>query len=98
MNGGEGIPVNSCTIARKFVVSVVRTVVGARREALVLFLVVTLGCKGPEDDGVERIWIWFWVDPSGTVGFLKWVGSDLRTSRLTKELEESELKLWGCKL
>lgn len=36
--GGAGIPVNSCTMARKFEVSVVKTVVGARREALNLFL------------------------------------------------------------
>lgn len=37
MNGGAGIPVNSWTMARKLVVSVVRTVVGARREARDLF-------------------------------------------------------------
>lgn len=37
-NGGAGIPVNSWTIALKFDVSVVRTVVGARLEALVRFL------------------------------------------------------------
>lgn len=36
--GWAGIPVNSCTMARKFDVSVVKTVVGARREALDLFL------------------------------------------------------------
>lgn len=36
--GGEGMPVNSCTMARKLVVSVVRTVVGARLEARGLFL------------------------------------------------------------
>lgn len=35
--GGAGIPVNSCTIARKFDVSVVRTVVGALLDALDLF-------------------------------------------------------------
>lgn len=37
VNGGAGIPVNSWTMARKLVVSVVNTVVGARREALGLF-------------------------------------------------------------
>lgn len=37
LNGGAGIPVNSWTMARKLEVSVVRTVVGARREALDLF-------------------------------------------------------------
>lgn len=31
--GGAGIPVNSCTMARKLEVSVARTVVGALREA-----------------------------------------------------------------
>lgn len=36
--GGGGIPVNSCTMARKLDVSVVRTVVGALREARVRFL------------------------------------------------------------
>lgn len=38
VKGGAGIPVNSWTIARKLVVSVVSTVVGARRDALGLFL------------------------------------------------------------
>lgn len=38
VKGGAGIPVNSCTMARKLVVSVVKTVVGARLEALDLFL------------------------------------------------------------
>lgn len=37
VNGGAGIPVNSWTMALKLVVSVVSTVVGARREALDLF-------------------------------------------------------------
>lgn len=37
VNGGAGIPVNSCTMALKFVVSVVNTVVGALLEALDLF-------------------------------------------------------------
>lgn len=41
--GGAGIPVNSCTMARKFDVSVVRTVVGARREALDRFLELRVG-------------------------------------------------------
>ena len=36
--GGAGIPVNSWTMARKLVASVVRTVVGARLEARVRFL------------------------------------------------------------
>lgn len=36
--GGAGMPVNSCTIARKLDVSVVSTVVGARLEARVRFL------------------------------------------------------------
>lgn len=36
-NGGAGIPVNSWTMARKLVVSVVSTVVGALRDALDLF-------------------------------------------------------------
>ena len=35
--GGAGMPVNSCTMALKFDVSVVRTVVGALLEALDLF-------------------------------------------------------------
>lgn len=35
--GGDGMPVNSCTMARKLDVSVVSTVVGARREALERF-------------------------------------------------------------
>lgn len=35
--GGLGMPVNSCTMARKFEVSVVSTVVGARRDARALF-------------------------------------------------------------
>lgn len=35
--GGAGIPVNSCTIALKLEVSVVRTVVGALLEARVRF-------------------------------------------------------------
>lgn len=35
--GEAGMPVNSWTIARKLEVSVVRTVVGARRDALVRF-------------------------------------------------------------
>lgn len=36
--GGVGKPVNCCTMARKLEVSVVRTVVGARRDALDRFL------------------------------------------------------------
>nr|CAB3456926.1 unnamed protein product [Digitaria exilis] len=35
--GGDGMPVNSCTMARKLEVSVVSTVVGARRDARVRF-------------------------------------------------------------
>lgn len=35
--GGAGMPVNSCTMALKLLVSVVSTVVGARRDALDLF-------------------------------------------------------------
>lgn len=42
-NGGAGMPVNSCTMARKLEVSVVRTVVGARREALDRFLGFRVG-------------------------------------------------------
>lgn len=38
LKGGEGMPVNSWTMARKLEVSVVRTVVGARREARERFL------------------------------------------------------------
>lgn len=100
VKGGEGIPVNSCTMARKFVVSVVRTVVGARREALVRFFVVGLGCKPVGDGFVERfgIWVW-WVDPSAAVGVLKVVvGFGRTSSRFRKEFEESGLKFVGCKL
>lgn len=58
--GAVGMPVNSCTMARKLEVSVVRTVVGARREALDRFLETReggsgwSGCTGvveDEDDG-----------------------------------------------
>ena len=42
--GGDGMPVNSCTMARKLEVSVVSTVVGARRDARVRFLDPLGGC------------------------------------------------------
>lgn len=45
--GGVGKPVNCCTIARKLEVSVLRTVVGARLDALDLFL-------GPRGAAAER--------------------------------------------
>lgn len=44
-NGGAGMPVNSCTMARKLDVSVVSTVVGARLDALDRFR--ELRCGGP---------------------------------------------------
>lgn len=51
--GGAGMPVNSCTMARKLEVSVVRTVVGARLEARERFLdglvVVVVVVVGPDD-------------------------------------------------
>lgn len=40
------MPVNSCTMARKLVVSVVSTVVGARREARDRFLELLAGGSG----------------------------------------------------
>jgi hypothetical protein len=42
--GGDGMPVNSCTMARKLEVSVVSTVVGARRDARVRFRDPLGGC------------------------------------------------------
>ena len=36
--GGDGMPVNSCTMARKLEVSIVSTVVGTRRDARIRFL------------------------------------------------------------
>lgn len=44
--GGDGMPVNSCTMARKLEVSVVSTVVGGRREALGRFLAGFAGAAG----------------------------------------------------
>ena len=44
--GGDGMPVNSCTMARKLEVSVVSTVVGARRDARVRFRDPLGGCAG----------------------------------------------------
>jgi len=46
VKGGAGIPVNSWTMARKLFVSVVKTVVGARREALDRFLGFRASCCG----------------------------------------------------
>lgn len=48
--GGAGIPVNSCTMARKLEVSVARTVVGALREARDRFF----GLRGAGPDVVGK--------------------------------------------
>lgn len=55
--GGAGIPVNSWTIWRKLDVSVVRTVVGARRDALVRFLddLTVVGCWVSGNDGTAEV-------------------------------------------
>lgn len=52
VKGGAGMPVNSWTMARKLAVSVVRTVVGARREALDRFFGLRTGTWW---------WVWFWI-------------------------------------
>ena len=53
--GGAGIPVNSWTMALKFEVSVVRIVVGARLDALDLFLGFLVTC-------VSLSWSFFRVE------------------------------------
>lgn len=55
LKGGAGIPVNSCTMALKLVVSVVSTVVGARLDARDLFF----GLRAAP---------WFWLSGGATVG------------------------------
>lgn len=90
--GGVGNPVNCCTMARKLEVSVARTVVGARLEALDRFLdpLGTSGAAdegggggaeaaGPEADGGGRAAVE--AELVENVAYEWWVGLDHRESR-----------------
>lgn len=72
-NGAAGNPVNSCTMARKFDVSVVRTVVGGRLDALDLFFVPRVGALlvvgvGRLSDGIGAC-----MDAADVTGVNNWL-------------------------
>jgi len=95
--GGAGMPVNSCTMARKLEVSVVSTVVGGRREALGRFLAgfvagaAGAGGSGGGGEGDDMAAV-----EEEVVGRRPWKEESRYRLAGEDEEEDGKKRLWWC--